>query len=145
MRSHATGSHLTTALLLLVGIVLGLVVSTLSESSSSGTASLFFLTHVTTRLSFLNFDWLAEDLEGLCETSIDGGFTVEGNESETSRSASVFVHHEGGIDDSTELHEVFLEVLFSSFLRDTADEDLAGLLLLVSGNGTFRIDLKIGG
>lgn len=81
------------------------------------------------------------DLEWPIETGIDSCFAIECDESKASWSARVLVHHEGSINDSTELHKVLFEVLLCGLLADTTNEDLASTLLLISGNCPLGVDL----
>jgi hypothetical protein len=97
--------------------------------------------HVASGLGTLNFDGFAEDLQRLAESCVDGSITVKSDEAEATRSTSLLVHHEGSVDNSTELLEELGEVLLGCFLADTTNKDLAGTLLLFSGNGTLGIDL----
>ena len=56
------------------------------------------------------------DLKGNIDASLNGGFAIKSDKSESSWTAGVLVHHEGGIDDSTELHEILFKVLFRGLL-----------------------------
>lgn len=85
---------------------------------------------------------LAEDGEvRAVERIFDGGLAIEGDETETTRSTGIFVHHQSSVKNTAELHEVFPEIGFSSLLANTTDEDLGGLLLFITGDGSFRVDL----
>ena len=66
---------------------------------------------------------------------------LHGDESETAWSAGVLVHHEGSVHDPAELGEVVLKLLLRGVLADAADEDLACLLLLISGYRSLGVDL----
>jgi hypothetical protein len=71
----------------------------------------------------------------------DSTVIVKSDESESSWSSGFFVHHEGCIEDCSELFKVFLELFFDDVLSDSADKDFRGAVLLVSGDGSFWIDL----
>jgi hypothetical protein len=93
-----------------------LVLIFLPASSSSSGTSLFFLSHIASRLSLLNFDWLAVDFKGNIDARFDSSFAIKCDETETSWATCILIHHEGGINDSTELHEVLFKILLGSFL-----------------------------
>lgn len=98
--------------------------------------------HVASRLSTLDFDGLAEDLERLAERGIDSSIAVEGDETETTWAARLLVHHQGCINDTAELLEELGEVLLGCLLADTANEYLACALLLFTGNSALWVDLE---
>jgi hypothetical protein len=72
---------------------------------------------------------------------LDSLLIVEGDETETSWSTGILVDHESGVQYTAELLEVLLEIRFGALLRDTTDEDLAGLLLLIPRNSPLWINL----
>jgi hypothetical protein len=124
--------------------ILVVILTSLAEPATLATTTLLFLAHVASWLGFLDFDWLTENFERLLQASIDCRLAVKCDESEASWSASVFVHHESGINDSTKLHEVLLKILLCGLLTDAANKDLASALLLVTWNGPLGVDLNIG-
>jgi hypothetical protein len=79
-------------------------------------AVVFVAAQVASGLSLLDFDVLAQDLKRAFESTVDCGLAVEGDETETARTASVLIHHQSGIQNATKLHEEVLEVGLSSFL-----------------------------
>jgi hypothetical protein len=93
-----------------------LVLIFLPASSSSSSTSLFFLSHIASGLSLLNFDRLAVDLKGNIYARFDSSLAIKCDETETSWATRILIHHKGGINDSTELHEVLFEILLGSFL-----------------------------
>lgn len=151
--SHASckGALAVLLVLVLVLIATGVVVvvaSIISEvlSATSTTSSppegLVVFTHVPPRLSLLNFNGLTKDHEITVECIVDGGFTVKSYEAKTTGAAGVLVHHESGVDDSSELHEIFFEVGFSRILANTSDEDFTGPFLFIAWNRSLGINLK---
>jgi hypothetical protein len=89
----------------------------LSESVAAATATvILLLSNVSTWLRFLNFNWLAQDLKGNVDASIDSSLRVKGHETEPTGPTGVFVHHECSVNNTAELHEVLFEVLLAGFL-----------------------------
>lgn len=136
LRRHATLRHLIRHRVLRAGLLLW----ALSELATP--RGLFFLTHVATGLSLLDLNGLAVNLQGNAEAVVHASLALERDEAEAPGSSSVLVHHQGGIDDATELGEVVLEFGFCRVLADTADKDLAGLFLFVARNCPLGINLS---
>jgi hypothetical protein len=109
--------------------------------TSAPTPSAVILTHVASRLSFLDFDRFAQDFQGAGKRCLDCGFAIKCDKSESTRPASVFVNHQSGIHHTAELHEKLLKVLFIGLLADTANEDLASFLLFITRNGSLGVNL----
>jgi hypothetical protein len=97
--------------------------------------------HVASGLGALDLDGLAENLERLAKSGIDSGVAVKGDESETTRTSGLLVHHQCGIDNPTELLEELGKVFLSRFLADTTDKNLARALLLLTRNSPLRVNL----
>lgn len=144
--------HVLATLLVLIALVLVRVVEaavvvsevfapTAPTTPTAAALGFFFFAHVTSRLCFFDFDGLAEDLEIACKSGIDGCFAIESNEAETSRTASVLVHHESGIDNTSELGEVLFEDMFVGVLTDASNEDLACAFLFITRNSPLGVDL----
>lgn len=145
--------HILATLLVLVALVLVRIVveatvvvsevfaSTATIASTTTALGFFFFAHIASRLRFLDFDGLAEDLEIAFQGGVDCGFAVESDEAETSRTTSVLVHHESGIDNPSKLGEVLLKDMFVRVLADASNEDLAGAFLFITRNSTFGVDL----
>jgi hypothetical protein len=149
LRGHAgiVASH---HVRILVGCILcGLVIVVASKtfvspkfSPPTTSTKVIFFTHLTSRLSTLDLDGLAENLQRVeLQALLHGRVTVERDKSEASRSAGVLVHHQRCVDDPTELCEESLEIFLGCLLADTTNEDFGGLFLLVSGDGTLGVDL----
>ena len=120
------------------------VVSTsapVAESVVAAALGLLLLSHVAAGLRLLDLDRLAVDLEMGAQARIHAGLALEGDEPEAAGSAGVLVHHEGSVHDPAELGEVVLKLLLRGVLADAADEDLACLLLLISGYRSLGVDL----
>src|SRR5947207_3207881 len=101
-----------------------------------------YTTLFRSRFSALYFDLFALEFKRLgCEDSVDGGVAIEGYETETTRSKSLLVDHEGCVDDSSELGKKFAEVLFVCLWADAADENFRCALLFLSGNCPLGVDL----
>jgi hypothetical protein len=111
--------------------------------SVSPATTIFFITEVATGLGLLNLNGLTQDLEWTGKGRFDGGFTVERDESKPTRTTSVLVDHQRGINNAAELHEEALEILLVGLLADTTNEDLARLFLLITGDCALGIDLDI--
>lgn len=137
LRRHAALAHLAGHLVLAAAaLVLG---AALAEFAAP--LVLFLLAHVASRLRLLDLDRLAVDLEMGAQARIHAGLALEGDEPEAAGSAGVLVHHEGSVHDPAELGEVVLKLLLRGVLADAADEDLACLLLLISGYRSLGVDL----
>jgi hypothetical protein len=116
LRRHATWRHLVVLGLGLVAIVVVLLLW-LSESVAGATTTvILLLSHISAWLCFLNFNWLAQDLKGDVDASINSSLRVKGHETEPAGPTRIFVHHEGSIDNTAKLHEVLLKVLLAGFL-----------------------------
>ena len=102
------------------------------------------LAEVATRLGTLDFDRLAVNGEGLGKGTLDSDIIVEGDEAETTGTASVLVHHEGAVEHVAELRKELAEVGLGGFLAHTTDEDLGCALLLLTRNSTLWVDLRKG-
>jgi hypothetical protein len=110
--------------------------------TTAATASVL-VPQVTAGLSLLHLDGLAQDFKWPRKGILDSGFTVKSHETESTGTSGVLVDHKCCIDHTAELHEELLEVLLGCLLADTANEDFASLLLFITRNGTFGIDLSI--
>lgn len=139
--SHAAIAALLLILLLIIKVSAVVAITVAELVTAKLLVAAVIVAHVTSWLSSLDLDGLAENLKGLSQGCVYCSITVKGNESKPTRSSSFFIHHKGSIDDTTELLEELCEVFFGRLLADTADEDLAGTFLLFPRNGTFRIDL----
>jgi hypothetical protein len=95
-----------------------------SKTTATASASATFLAEVTTGLSALNFDRLAVNGERLRQGTLNSLVVVEGDEAESTRAASVLVHHEGAVEHVAELCEELAEVCLGGLLGHTSDEDL---------------------
>jgi hypothetical protein len=130
--------------LVLLSAEVGLVRSAASACTAKATAATSaaaLLAEVATRLGTLDFDRLAVNGEGLGKGTLDSDIIVEGDEAETTGTASVLVHHEGAVEHVAELRKELAEVGLGGFLAHTTDEDLGGLLLLVTWDGALGVDL----
>jgi hypothetical protein len=143
----ALALHVSAAVVVVVAAALATVAIIAELVELVSTAELFvtvasiIVAHVATGLSALDFNLLAKDLEGTTQCSVYGCIAIERNETETTGSASLLVHHKCGIDNTTELLEEICEVFLGGFLADTTDEDLACPFLLFTRNRTFRVNL----
>jgi hypothetical protein len=99
------------------------------------------VTHVASRLGTLDLDGLTEDLEWLAQSRIDSSVAIEGDETKTTRTTSLLVHHKGCINNSAELLEELRKVLLGCFLADTTNEDLACAFLLLARDRTLGVNL----
>jgi hypothetical protein len=99
------------------------------------------IAHVAAGLGALDFDLLAEDLQRTTQSGVYSCIAVEGDETKPTGSASLFIHHQRGINDSAKLFKEVREIFLSRFLADTADEDLARPLLLLTGNSPLWVNL----
>jgi hypothetical protein len=92
-------------------------------------------------LSALDFNLFAEDLEWASESRVYSCIAIEGDKTETTGTAGFFVHHQCRVDYAAKLLEEASEVFLGRFLTDTTNENLARSLLLLSRDGTLRINL----
>jgi hypothetical protein len=109
-------------------------------------------TFSTFGLGALHFNLILADSEETyhfafnCERAMshacfDSTVIVKSDESESSWSSGFFVHHEGCIENCSELFKVFLELFFDDILSNSADKDFRGAILFVSRYCAFWIDL----
>ena len=77
------------------------------------------------------------------QACFDADLILESDKSKAAGSPSIFVHHEGGVNNTSKLSEVILELILCSILAHAPDKYFGRLLLLISGNGPFWIDLNI--
>ena len=137
---HPSLAHLTGH-----GVLVTTLVFAAAPFSEFTTSNGFFLfSHVTSWLGLLDLNRFSMDFEVGAQARVDASFTFKGDESETPRPASIFIHHKSSINDTTKLGKVVLKLLLSSLLTDTTYKDLAGFLLLISWNSSLRIDLEHG-
>jgi hypothetical protein len=85
------------------------------------------------------------DLQARSQAGIDASLTLKRDKAKATRTASILVHHERGIDDTAKLGKVLAELVVGGFLADAADKDLGRLFLLIAGDGAFGVDLDGGG
>lgn len=104
--------------------------------------SLFLLTKIASRLCPFHFDRFAMNLERYVDTSLDAGLAFERHETKPSRTPRILVHHEGGVDNSSELRKVVPELLICGLLADSSDKDFARLFLLISWDGSLGVNLE---
>jgi hypothetical protein len=58
-------------------------------------------------------------------------------------STGFLIHHQRRIKHCSELFKVFFELFFYDVLTNSADEDFRRLVLFITGNRSFRINLNI--
>jgi hypothetical protein len=132
--------------LVLLGAKVVLVSTTTAASARTAkaaatTSTSTLLAEVTTRLGALNFDRFAVNGERLRQGTLNSLVVVKGDEAESTGTAGVLVHHEGTVENVAELCEELTEVCLGCLLGHTSDENLRGLLLLVTWDCALRVNL----
>jgi hypothetical protein len=127
-RAHVVGASGLSSLVLLGAEVVLVSTTTASactaKAAATASAAASLLAKVTARLGALNFDGFAVNGERLRQGTLNSLIVVEGDETKSTRAASVLVHHEGAVEHIAELCEELAEVCLGGFLGHTSDEDL---------------------
>ena len=79
----------------------------------------------------------------LRHTILHGAVVIKSNESKSSWSSSLLIHHQSSIKNSSELFEILFKFLLDNILSNPADKDLRRFVLFVPGNRSFRINLGV--
>jgi hypothetical protein len=143
----ALSLHVSAAVIVVVAATLAAVVAIVelvklvSASELLAAIAAVVVAHVATGLGALDFNLLAEDLEGAAQSSVYGCIAIESNETETTGSTSLLVHHKCSIHNTTELLEEICKVFLGCFLADTTYENLASPFLLFTWNRTLGVNL----
>ena len=144
-RAHVVCAASLSSLVLLGAKVVLVSTATASactaKAAATTSASATLLTEVTTGLGTLDFDRLAVNCQRLRQSTLDSLVVVKGDEAESTRAAGVLVHHECAVEHVAELCEELAEICFGGLLGHTSDENLRGLLLLVTRDCALRINL----
>lgn len=133
--SHDLGCHATVAHLLAHALALVILLEFVTLGG------FLLLAQVATRLSALDFDWLAVDLERDVYAGVDAGLVFKGDETKTSWASRVLVHHQRSIDNTTELGKEVAEFLVCRVLADSANKDFARFFLFIAWDSSLGINL----